>query len=524
MTSPGPARRVLVVDDQDSGRFVKVQTLRRAGFDVAEASSGNEALRLASETTPDIVVLDVHLPDISGLEVCRRLKESTAAPPAQILQVSSTAVSDADRVRGLNQGADAYLTEPIPGEVLVATVQALVRVRLAEQALTGALDRERRARQDAEEANRLKDEFIATLSHELRTPLNAIMGWVWQLQRSQLDEVARQRALASLERSTRIQAQLIDDLLDISRIAKGKLQLQQRVVDMRVVVDEAVEPIRSTAARKGVRIEVAGGAAMVVGDPIRLQQVVMNLLTNAVQFTPDGGRVDVHTAVDDGKVTVTVADNGAGIDPAFLNHVFEQFRQGDGGLSRRHGGLGLGLAIVRQLVELHGGSVQVASEGIDKGSSFTVTLPRATADEQRLFDEGQTGPLLENTRVLVVEDDGDARELLAAMLESSGADVARAASADEALELLDREPFDLLVSDIGMPGQDGLELLREVRARGYRMPAAAVTAFSTENDRQRCSEAGFGAYVSKPVRALPLVRTLAGLMAETSAGRTPPRV
>src|SRR5215475_2320350 len=250
------AGRVLIVDDQESARFVKVQTLRRAGFEVSEAATGRAALTMFERQKPDVVVCDVNLPDISGTEVSRTIKTSAMVPPVQVMQVSNTAVTAADHVRGLEQGADVYLIEPLDASVLVAAVRSLMRVRLAEGALAAALDAERKARASAEEADRAKDEFIATLSHELRTPLNALMGWIWQLRHSTLDESARMRALDSLERNARVQAQLINDLLDISRISKGKLHLRLQPVAMRAVVEGAVESVRESAAQKHLTLSV----------------------------------------------------------------------------------------------------------------------------------------------------------------------------------------------------------------------------------------------------------------------------
>jgi signal transduction histidine kinase len=422
---------ILVVDDEVAGRFVKVQTLRRAGFEVIEAANGADGLELARGARPMLVVLDVNLPDMSGLEVTRRLRESASGPPSvQILQVSNTAIQPADRVRGLNQGADVYLTEPIDGDVLIATVHALLRVRRAELALAQALESERQARAAAEEASRLKDEFIATLSHELRTPLNALMGWIWQLQHTALNDDARGRALESLERNARTQAQLINDLLDVSRISKGKLQLQMQLVDLGRTVTEATDSLREPIARKKIRFKVTTVPVYVAGDVGRLQQVVTNLLTNAIQFTPSAGKIDVSVTVEGDEAVLRVQDTGAGIDPAVQQHIFDPFRQGEGGLSRQHGGLGLGLAVVRQLVELHGGNASVKSEGVGRGSTFVVRLPRETVSGQEAKDRvGQ--PLLNDVNVqfvpgVAVSDWSG----LAATLESSGANVLSAVDTD----------------------------------------------------------------------------------------------
>jgi signal transduction histidine kinase len=254
----------------------------------------------------------------------------------------------------------------------LALVEDITDRKRAEQEMA-------RLYEEAQQAARAKDEFLATLSHELRTPLNALMGWIWQLRNTALDERARQRALESLERNTRVQAQLINDLLDISRISKGKIELAHEPVDLHAVVMDSVDVVREAADAKRLTIAIASEpGCLVFGDRARLQQVVTNLLTNAVQFTPERGRIDIGVAAADGKVTLEVHDTGAGIDPAFLPHVFDQFRQGESVLSRRHGGLGLGLSVVRQLVELHGGRVEVSSQGAGSGSTFTLTLPTST--------------------------------------------------------------------------------------------------------------------------------------------------
>ena len=434
------ASKVLVVDDEDAGRYAKVQTLRRAGFNVIEAANGSDCLRLVESERPDLVVLDVNLPDISGFEVARRLRANPGESPAiQILQISNTATSTADQVRGLEHGADVYLTEPVDSSILIATANALLRVRQAESALASALANERRMREHAEEANQLKDEFIATLSHELRTPLNALMGWIWQLRHTKLDLEAQTRALDSLERNARMHAQLINDLLDVSRASKGKLQLEMRVVDLQEVVLAAVEAVRGAIDSKHVELETRLQSLLVAGDYSRLQQVVMNLLTNAVQFTPLDGRISIILRAENDDARLEVQDSGAGIESAFLPHVFDQFRQGEGGLSRKHGGLGIGLAVVRQLVELHGGSVAVMSPGRGLGATFTVRLPRETVLERR--SSTGVGPLLlEGVTVLIENWRGDA-STLADFLRASGAAVDL--SATPGLE--QRSSFDVVV-------------------------------------------------------------------------------
>jgi signal transduction histidine kinase len=437
--------RILVVDDEEAGRFVKVQTLRRAGFTVSEAATGNAALGLVESEAPDLVVLDVNLPDISGLEVTRRIRARETGPPTlQILQISNTAVSPADRVAGLEHGADVYLVEPVEGDVLVATVQSLLRVRRAEAALAAALEGERHARELAEQANRLKDEFIATLSHELRTPLNALMGWIWQLRNATLSPASESRALDSIERNARMQAQLINDLLDVSRASRGKLQLVMRVVELNAVVAAAIESVAESIAQKGIRLDSKLSPVYVAGDEARLQQVVTNLLTNAVQFTPNGGRISVTLSAENDDAVIGVEDTGAGIDPAFLPHVFEQFRQGEGGLSRKHGGLGLGLAVVKQLVELHSGTASVTSQGVGRGATFAIRLPRASRPEEQRASH----LLLEDLRILIVTNAGNDSAALRDMLESSGARVSVETLQPESAIPSTAPDCDLIISDL----------------------------------------------------------------------------
>ena len=439
--------KILVVDDEESGRFVKLQTLRRAGYHVIEASTGHDALTMAASDGIDLIVLDVNLPDISGLEVCRRLRAGNPTLPGlQILQISNTAITPADQVRGLQEGADVYLTEPVEASVLVATVQALLRVRRAEAALARALAGEREARRAAEQASRLKDEFIATLSHELRTPLNALMGWIWQLRHTSLGSEARERALDSLERNTRMQAQLINDLIDVSRAAKGKLQLEMRLVDLQMVVTAANEFIREAVARKELEFRQQLTSVWVAGDLARLQQIVTNLLTNAVQFTPRKGRITVTLSAREHEAVLIVEDTGAGIDPAFLPYVFDQFRQGEGGLARTHGGLGLGLTVVKQLVDLHGGTVTVDSRGSGQGATFTVCLPA----ERALPEDRGPGEalLLQDVSVRVVAAEDVETTTLRSLLEASGATVTVANGAPR-LEPVPVSRPDVTLTDAG---------------------------------------------------------------------------
>jgi signal transduction histidine kinase len=504
---------VLVVDDHEPGRFAKVQFVRRAGYRVLETATGGEAVRLGRTEQPDVVLLDVNLPDISGIEVCRQLKRGGGTPPAQILQLSSTAISDADRIRGLEGGADAYLTEPVSPEIVLATIEALLRVRRAEMALADAARRERQAREEAERANRFKDEFLATLSHELRTPLNAMVGWIWHLRHAPQDEAGRERALDGLERSTALQARLINDLFDVSRINRGKIDLDLGRVDLERVVTSAVEAAEPAARARGVRLDPSTAPAIVLGDPARLHQIVMNLLTNAIQFSSEGEVIHVTLATDGSEAALRVRDEGQGIEPALLPHVFDAFRQGETGSTRRHGGLGLGLAIVQQLVGLHGGTVEAHSEGRGQGATFTVRLPTSLSPDTTPDDRpDRTGRELADRRIVIVDDDEDSLFWLGSLVTSAGATARTVGTVHDALEALAADRCDLLLSDIGMPDHDGLELVREVRRRGWAMPAVAVTAFASPDERSRILAAGYDVYVTKPISPETFVATLAAIL------------
>jgi signal transduction histidine kinase/ActR/RegA family two-component response regulator len=395
-------------------------------------------------------------------------------------------------------------------------------LRRAERERSRLLVLEQEARRQAEEANRLKDEFLATLSHELRTPLNAILGWTQVLRSGKLDEATAERALETIERNARSQAQLIADLLDISRIITGKLRLDPKPVELPRVIEAALDSARPAAGAKNIHLDVflESLTSPMLGDADRLQQIVWNLLSNAIKFTPQGGRVEVRLTEARPNAIIQVADTGVGIRPDFLPHVFDRFRQAEGSYTRSHGGLGLGLSIVRHLTELHGGTVEVESPGEGKGSTFTVKLPLAVeltgelpVERRPAVPQAWTEPdLLRNVRVLVVEDEKDTRDLLVMALSGCGAEVTAASSVPEALAAFDRRKPDVLVSDIGLPVEDGYSLIRKVRARnGNAVPAAAVTAYAGAEDRRRALEAGFQTHLAKPVDPSELVATVARL-------------
>ncbi|HEU4837369.1 MAG TPA: ATP-binding protein [Pyrinomonadaceae bacterium] len=387
-----------------------------------------------------------------------------------------------------------------------------------EEKLAQLLVRERAARADAEKANRLKDEFLATLSHELRTPLNAVIGWSRILKAGRLDNESSVHAIEVIERNAWAQKQIIEDILDVSRVITGKLQLHLGPVDLIAVVSAALDAVRPALEAKDIRIETQfqPGLRVIAGDADRLQQVIWNLLSNASKFTPVGGTIGVCISQDETYVQICVRDTGPGIAPEFLPHVFERFRQADGSTTRTHGGLGLGLAIVRHLVELHGGMIAAENETSSTGAIFTVKLPLPSSE---LSLESVPAPArvepdvsrvdLKDVRILVVEDELDALDLLTIDLTAHGAKVNGATSAAEALELLRTERFDLMISDIGMADTDGYNLIKQVRRQkgeqGEHLPAIALTAYARTQDRIRALSAGYNTHVAKPVEIKELV-------------------
>jgi PAS domain S-box-containing protein len=421
-------------------------------------------------------------------------------------------------------------------ELAAYTKEHVTAVRMAANLAAVAIESvrlfelESSARASAEASNRLKDEFLATLSHELRTPLTAVLGWLSLLRSGKLDEETRVKALETIERNANAQAQLIDDILDVSRVITGKLRLDVRPFDLEQVIDAAIASVHPAADAKQIRIEtiIDREASITWGDATRLQQVIWNLLSNAVKFTPKEGRIAVRLARVNSHTRIEVSDTGQGINPEFLPFVFDRFRQADSTSTRTHSGLGLGLAIVRHLVEMHGGSVHAESEGQGRGATFTLDLPvRAMRPEEerevvayKAVDEagaerdGQ--PQLEGIKVLVVDNEADARDMVRQALEQCGAEVSTASSTAEALAALEESRPDVLVSDIGMPGDDGYDLIRRVRAmeegRGLALPAVALTAYVGEEDRRQALSAGFHEHLAKPVELARLTSLIAGLV------------
>jgi len=396
-------------------------------------------------------------------------------------------------------------------------------LRRSEEQRDQLLLREQRARTEAEAANRMKDEFLATLSHELRTPLTALYGWACLLNESTLADDVANKAAKAIERNARIQTQLIDDLLDVSRIISGKLHLDVRPMDLSSVTEAAISVVRPAADAKSIQLTYSHPHVVraISGDFARLQQVIWNLLSNAVKFTPEGGRIEVRLDYGDTHAQLTVADTGKGISKDFLPYVFDRFRQADSSTTRGFGGLGLGLAIVRHLVELHGGSVNAESQGVNLGATFVTSFPLISTrlESRSISHSGEHDSAdfskLAGLRVLVVDDEMDTRQLISHSITRSGAEVKACGSAREALELLEQWRPDVLLSDIGMPGEDGYSLINKVRAlppeKGGHTPAAAFTAYAREEDRERALAAGYQMHIAKPISSDELVSTLAQL-------------
>jgi PAS domain S-box-containing protein len=641
------AHTVLVVDDNPATRYSTARVIRAAGFKTAEAGTGGEALRLAAGGV-SAVVLDVHLPDIDGFEVCRaiRARPQTAALP--VVHLSAIYAKSEDRVAGFNAGADAYLVHPAEPAVLIATLQALIRARMAEdrlrrsemrfraiysQAQSGVclidaqgrfadvnpaleqmlgrsceqllglriadlapaesqafaaehtgpagdssepwggefpllnargervhlewrisahvepglrvgialdiserahlelqraemLEREQAARAIAERHSRTKDDFIAVLSHELRTPLNSIVGWVHILKRLAGASPQLLRGLDAIDRSVKTQARIISDILDVSRINSGKLHLEQEWSDAAELLTASVASLREAfeARKLHVELDVAEGHGEAWLDPVRFQQIFWNLLTNAIKFSQPGGTIRVSVRRADGLLRLTVQDFGQGIAPEFMAHLFDRFSQGDAPGNRYHGGLGLGLSIVKHLVELHGGRVHVESAGVGQGTTMRVDLPLAPPPGAVIATPGpgdiaameSDHGVLRGADVVVVEDDADACEMLSMILSDRGAHVRVAADFEAALRLLREHWPDVLVSDIGLPGRDGYELMRRVRdltpAGTPRLPAIALTAFSRVEDEASALQAGFDTHLTKPLKPHELIGAVARML------------
>ncbi len=524
-----PALKILHLEDDDLDAELVEERLSAAfgHVEIIRARNGAEYLQHVGDTDLTLVLSDFKLPAYDGLEALTAARSADSERPFIFV---SGAIGEDLAIDTLHRGATDYVLKDrmdrLPSAVrrAVALADERGRRKAAEAERDALLESERHARELAEAANRTKDEFLAVVSHELRTPLNAILGW-GQLLTPDSGRELLLKGLTTIERNAKIQARLIEDILDMARVITGKLQLRVDTHQVSAFVANAVDAVRSAADAKNIEIslETAPGLT-IVGDADRLQQVVWNLASNAVKFTKAGGSVKVAARRDNEELVISVTDNGRGIEPAFLSHVFERFRQGDATASRSHGGLGLGLAIVRHLVELHGGTVAAHSDGLGHGAHFEVRLPMRTKAAEALAGRTATpasgAPVtrrsaIDGIHVLVVEDEEDTRELVQLLLQRCGARVSTAASAQHGLELVKTRP-DVIVSDIGMPEVDGYTFVRRLRqldpADGGMIPAIALTAYTRELDRRQAEAAGYQRHISKPVQVQSLVTAIEELL------------
>ena len=510
--------RLLVVDDEESLRITTAAIFEKEGYVVDTASSGDEAIDLLTKADYDPVLTDLHMEGGDGLSV---LSEIRRQAPLIISVVLTGFASVESAIAALQEGAYDYLVKPCDIESMKHTIRRGVehrRLMLAEQkARTDLqqlnLDLEQRieertaelTRLNAElaDANRAKDVFLATLSHELRTPLTPVVGWIKLLRSGTLDEKSVLQALDAIERNAWLQSRLIDDLLDTSRIATGKLHFEPKPTDFNTVVKAAVDTVRASAAARHIDLSMSlwPTSLVVMGEPVRLQQIAWNLVSNAIKFTDPGGKVSVSTRLIDKHAQLVVVDTGVGIPPEFLPHVFDRFRQADGSTSRRHGGLGLGLAIADALAKMHDGRLEAQSEGEGKGSCFTLRMDLAPTDKVTSETVEEKVHSLQGLHVLIVEDSEDTLDLLSALFKREGATVTTAASAAEALHEAVMKRPSIIIPDIGMPETDGYQLLEQIRViPGLSgVPAIAISGYASEEDRERALAVGYLALVPKPI-------------------------
>jgi signal transduction histidine kinase len=512
------AARLLVVDDEESLRITTAAIFENEGYVVDTAASGDEAIDLMNKSDYDLVLTDLHMEGGDGLSVLNQIRRHA---PLTISVVLTGFASVESAIAALQEGAYDYLVKPCDIESMKHTIRRGVehrRLMLAEQKARLDLqqlnlDLERRIEERTAElkrlnveladANRAKDVFLATLSHELRTPLTPVVGWIKLLRSGTLDEKSVAQALDAIERNAWLQSRLIDDLLDTSRIATGKLHFEPKPTDLNVAVKAAVDTVRASAAARNIELSVAlwPSSLIVLGEPVRLQQIAWNLVSNAIKFTDPGGKVSVTTQLDGKQAQLMVVDTGVGIDPEFLPHVFDRFRQADGSTSRRHGGLGLGLAIADALAKMHDGGLEAKSDGVGKGATFSLRMDLAPSGKVDPETVGAPTHSLEGLEVLIVEDSPDTLLLLSTIFRREGAHVTTASSAAQALSQAVTNCPHIIVSDIGMPDVDGYQLLEQLRLLPglSDVPAIAVSGYASEEDRERALAVGYLALVPKPI-------------------------
>ena len=527
--------RVLVCAPTGRDSVLTVDLLERASIPCLACRSLQEMSERLAEGAGAILLTEETLGDPHLDELASALAAQPAWSDISVLLFASH--RDEAALRTLHKleilRNVTLLDRPVRTSAVISTVQAALRGRRRQYELRDTLQALHKARFDAEDANRLKDEFLATVSHELRTPLNAIMGWVSMLRQARFDQARVASALEIVERNAKAQAQIIADVLDISRMITGRIRLSQAPTSVARVVFDALDTIRPAATAKGVEIRTNVEEGPIVhGDPERLQQVFWNIFSNACKFTPAEGCIDISLHDDGAWSVLRVADTGTGIAPEFLPYVFDRFRQADQSFTRTHGGLGLGLAIVKQLVEMHGGEVSAHSEGVGRGAMFQIRLPTAASarsarprdDDQRPGTETIPDVDFEENLVLVVDDDEPTRDLLRTILTECGARVIAVPTAAEAIAQLNVEIPAVIVADVGMPVEDGLTMIRRIRQRtpaaGGRVPAVALSAYARAEDREAALGAGFDEFLAKPAMPAEVVRVIAAVRAAHSVAKT----
>ena len=508
MTAP----LLLNVNDHAAGLYMVTRILRTAGYRVIEARTGGEALELAqSAEKPALVVLDIRLPDISGVEVCRHLKSDPRTQDIKVLHTSATYVSTDSKIEGLEAGADGYLTQPFEPQDLIATVRSLIRLHEVEQDL--------QMRNSAlVEQDRRKDEFLAMLAHELRNPLASLQLGMPVLRRFPARDELEHKTLDIMQRQVKLLVQLVDDLLDVSRVTRGRIDLHRQSIDLGALVTTVAEGMRERVVvprGQKLAIDVPSTPAHVDGDPGRLEQVITNLLDNASKYSDAGTTITITLAVLTGQhfAELSVRDQGIGIDPAMLPRVFDLFAQASTSLARSHGGLGIGLTLVRALVELHGGTIAVESHGRGTGSVFRVRLPLRARGMVSASMPAAAIPTAIGRRVLLVDDNADARELLRALCELDGHVVEDAEDGPSGVERGVAFSPDIAFIDIGLPGFDGYEVARRLRAQGVEAHLVALSGYGSPEHRAQAREAGFDEHLIKPIERDTLLRVIGGALA-----------
>lgn len=492
---------ILVVDDNESARYAKVRLLTASGFRVVDAFSGLGAIRLAQEEKPDVVLLDIRLPDIDGFEVCRRLRADVGTASVTIIQITASLQQPEQQVRGLNEGADIFLVAPIDPNVLVATVRAMIRLRRAETALR--------------EVDRRKDEFLAVLAHELRNPLAPLRYGLQIFQQAEIIDPALRNARQIMERQVSQMVRLIDDLLEVSRINQNKLELRKSACTVEQVLENAIETCRPGIEAAEHRLEIALPEVPLnlFGDRVRLAQVFGNLISNSTKYMERGGVIRLEARREGDEAVISVTDTGVGIATDQLSRVFEMFAQAPREQANQAGGLGIGLALVRRLVELHGGVVTAQSPGVGQGSTFTVRLPLAPENlpEGSAQSTAGTRAAAPGRKVLVVDDNRDSADSLAMILQTMGHEVQIAYDGLEALKTAEAFRPEVILMDVSMPHLNGLQAAEHIRSKdwGQGIVICALTGYGQREDRRRSEQAGIDHHLVKPVDPAQVLQLLA---------------